>query len=203
MIRTARCARLVNEAHREVTSLTAAAFEHVLPWDEEDYLALGDTPDRVELFDGSLLVSPAPTFRHQAISRRLANILEPGAAAAGLEVYEAVNVRLKPGRVPIPDIVIVRPVDLDQLVVDVEYVHLVCEITSPSSAGTDRVLKMHHYAEAGIPWYLLVERTPELRLQLFRWEQGGYVRHAEGLPGAPLRIIEPIQVEIDPATLDR
>jgi Uma2 family endonuclease len=184
--------------------MTAGAFEHVLPWDEEEYLALGETPDRVELFDGSLLVSPAPTFRHQAISRRLANTLEVAGTAAGVEVFEAVNVRLKPGRVPIPDVVVVAPVDLDQLVVDVEHARMVCEITSPSSAGTDRVLKMHYYAEAGIPWYLLLEHSDGgLRLQLFKCEQGGYVRHGEGVPGQPLRIVEPIEVEIDPTQLDR
>jgi Uma2 family endonuclease len=180
--------------------MATEAFGHVFPWTEEDYFALGETKDRVELFDGSLVVSPAPSVRHQHLSRRLANALEPAAIEAGLEVYEAINLRLRPGRVPIPDLVVVRPVEKDTLVLDAGEVALVCEITSPSNAGHDRILKMHHYAAAGIPWYLLVEPQP-LTLQLYRLDGDRYVEEASAVPGESLLFTAPIVTELDPASL--
>jgi Uma2 family endonuclease len=179
----------------------STAFQHILPWTEEDYLALGETADRVELFDGSLLVSPAPTPRHQRISFNLATSMTAAASAAGLDVYEAINIRLKHGRIPIPDLAVVGPIDLDEPVVDVSAVQLICEIVSPGNPASDRVIKMHYYAEAGIPWYLLVEQEPEVTLRLLRYENGHYVEHAVGRVGAPLRMTEPVTVDLDPGDL--
>jgi len=177
-----------------------SAFAHVMPWTEEEYLALGETPDRVELFDGSLFVSPAPTPRHQLVSSNLLIALRPPAKLAGLEVYETVNIRLRPNRIPIPDLVVTVPIDIDQVVHDATSVVLVAEIISPNNAATDRVLKMHYYAEAGIEWYLLVEPdAPSLRLH--RLEGSKYLEYASAEPGTPLRMDAPVKVDIDPVTL--
>jgi Uma2 family endonuclease len=183
--------------------MTAAVLgEHGLPWTEEEYLALGEMTDRVELLDGSLLVTPAPTPGHQTVSRRLANVLEPAATIAGLQVYEAINIRLRRGRIPIPDLAIVEPVDPSVAVVDVSSVRLVGEIVSPGNPTADRVLKMQLYADAGIPWYLLAEQESDVvLLQLFRLDKDHYLPHAAGAPGIPLRMTDPVVVDIDPAQL--
>lgn len=181
--------------------MAARMFEHVVAWTEEEYFALGETAERVELFDGSLLVSSAPTIRHQDLSARLHDALLPFAQAAGLEIYLAVNVRLRPGRVCIPDLVITEPVEPDTLFVEANLLRLVCEITS-TNAATDRVLKMHYYAAAAIPWYLLVDPDP-LMLHLYRLDGDQYVEGNSAKFGEILTLTEPIDAAVDTALLGR
>ncbi|MFE9200525.1 Uma2 family endonuclease [Micromonospora sp. NPDC007230] len=180
--------------------MTAAVFDHNGPWTEEEYLALGETQQRVELFDGSLHVTPAPTPRHQNISGELRVALRIPAREAGLHVLEAVNVRLRPGRIPVPDLVITGPIDFDEVNVEASEVRLVCEIISPSNAATDKVLKMHYYAAAGIEWYLLVEQENGT---LHRYRRHG--RHYRELsvtkPGEALELTEPVRATIRPQDL--
>ncbi|TCB97620.1 Uma2 family endonuclease [Micromonospora zingiberis] len=180
--------------------MTVAVFDHEGPWTEEEYLALGETSQRVELFDGSLHVTPAPTPRHQRISRKLGNILETAAESIGLELLEAVNVRLRPGRVPVPDLVITAPVNLDAPFIEASDVLLVCEIISPSNAATDNVLKMHYYAAAGIEWYLLVEQTTGA-LRLHRRRGRHYVEQQSVKRGETLRLESPVRASIRPEDL--
>ncbi|MFC0006951.1 Uma2 family endonuclease [Micromonospora siamensis] len=181
--------------------MTAAVFDsHDGPWTEEEYLALGETPQRVELFDGSLHVTPAPTPRHQNISGELRSVLRTPAREAGLHVLEGVNVRLKPGRIPIPDLVVTGPIDFDELNIEAGDVRLVCEILSPSNSATDKVLKMHYYAAAGIEWYLLIEQDNGA-LHLYRCKDGQYHEHSVTRVGEILELTEPVKVTIRPEEL--
>ena len=182
---------------REVR-MTSAIFGRSTPITEEEFLALAEPTERVELFDWSLVVTPAPTPRHQHISRRLANALDT--TSGRLNVVEAINVRLQPGRIPIPDIVITEAIDFDAPVIDADAVLLVCEIVSPSNAATDRVLKMHFYAAAGIPWYLLVEQETGA-LHLYELSGDKYIEYSTTYPGQLLRLKEPLEATIAPEDL--
>jgi Uma2 family endonuclease len=93
-----------------------------------------------------------------------------------------VNVRLGPGRIAIPDLVVSSPeIDIEELVIDAAAIRLVCEI-------------------GGIPWYLLVD--PRARaLQLYRLASGTYVEEATVKDGDVLRLTEPIAATIDPEKL--
>jgi Uma2 family endonuclease len=109
-----------------------------------------------DLWDGTVLVRPQETPRHQMIIGALTQALRAG--RSDLQVMTGVPVRLAPQRIVMPDLVVTGPIDLDRPLVEAADVRLVVEVSSPASAAMDKTLKMHGYAEAGIGWYLLVEQ---------------------------------------------
>ncbi|GIJ40719.1 Uma2 family endonuclease [Micromonospora andamanensis] len=182
--------------------MSAAPLEpHTGLWTEDEYFGTGETNARFELLDGSLIVSPAPSKRHQLVSWSLVASLRPAAGSEGFLVFEAVNLRLGPNRIAIPDVV-VADTDDEGSVVEAAEVALVCEIVSPGNAAADRVLKMQLYAIARIPWYLLVEQDGDTHaLRLYRLDDGHYVEERVAKAGETLTLTDPFRWQVDPATL--
>ncbi|MGH3769166.1 MAG: Uma2 family endonuclease [Pseudonocardiaceae bacterium] len=175
-------------------------FEHNGPWTEEEFLAL-PVDRRIELLDGALLVSPSARVRHQRLSFRLAMALD-AAVPAGLEVLEAINVRVGPGKILIPDIVVVNTAGLEVTVCEATDVLLVVELTSPGNAVADRAVKPLLYAHAGIRHYLRVELgATGPRAVVCRLERDRYAEVARAEPGRLLTLTEPFAVALDLATL--
>lgn len=131
---------------------------HKGPWTVEDVLALPeDSTHRIELVDGTLLVSPMGSLRHQLLIGWIHAMLF-AAAPKHLETTIEVNVVLPGGRLLIPDFTVLdRSGDLDGVTAAAKDVLLVGEVISPSTRMQDRVLKPELYAEAEIPYYLLVD----------------------------------------------
>jgi Uma2 family endonuclease len=179
----------------------ADMLEHVGPWTEQDYLALPADRRRIELLDGSLLVSPSAGYRHQRLSSQLWLALS-SMAPAGFEVLEAINVRVAPGRILIPDLAVVSTPGVDRTVAEPADVVLVVEITSPGNAVVDRAVKPELYARAGIAHYLLIElgAAPPTAV-VFGLRGGRYVPVRRVDPGERLRLDEPFDVDVDLAAL--
>lgn len=183
--------------------MATVVLDHAGSWSEADYLALSQTRERIELLDGSLLVTPAPSSDHQQVARRLANLLE-AAAPAELEVVEAVNLRVGPSKYLIPDLLITRRLGTVEIY-QAEDVLLVAEVVSPSTTTSDRLIKPQLYATAGIPWFLRVElAVPQPPgLWLHRLAAGTYTQHAQTSAGSTLTLTEPVQATIEPGMLLR
>ncbi|MDQ3887261.1 MAG: Uma2 family endonuclease [Actinomycetota bacterium] len=129
---------------------------HAGPWTEEEWLGLPESMGRVELLDGALLVSPHPAMTHQRMVRNLADAMQDRAPER-FEIFEGINIRVGAGRILIPDVVVISPSGLEATICEPEPVVLAVEVTSPSNAWTDRVIKPDAYARAGIPNYLRVD----------------------------------------------
>lgn len=175
---------------------------HAGPWTEQEWATLPESMGRVELLDGALVVSPFPAVSHQRLVRNLARALEE-AAPAGFEVFEGINIRVGRDRIMIPDIVVLNEPGLDAVIVDPDPVALVVEVTSPSNAWVDRLVKPEACACAGIPYFLRVDLDRagmELGATSYSLVRDGFVVSSRSTSGR-LTLSEPFHADLDLAAL--
>jgi Uma2 family endonuclease len=167
-----------------------AARPHVR-YTYEDYRTLPeDTSRRYELMDGELYMVPAPTTRHQRVSRELFKIIDRHVAAnrLGEVFYSPVDVILGEGdarEVAQPDIIFIAAERGS--IVKLHGIEgapdLVVEILSPGTESRDRGYKMKFYARHGVREYWVVD--PDNRLvEIFTPGAEGFVTAARAGSGA-------------------
>lgn len=179
-------------------ALYEAVFAHPGPWTEDEYFALPEMPTKVELVDGVLVVMPLSSVVHQRLVWQLGRILEESCPTQEWEVFAGLNVRLWPGHVRNPDVIVTRRGAMSRYVPATDTVLLV-EITSPGNFRQDRIVKHGDYAAAGVPFYLRVdlEKGHEaLEATLFELVDGGYRETARSASGL-LRSSLPWPFEVD------
>jgi Uma2 family endonuclease len=160
----------------------------------DDYLTLPDDGRRYEILDGDLEMTPAPSPRHQAVSRNLQRALDRHVTDNRLgSIYNApIDVILAPTTIVQPDLLFLaaarRHLVTERAIEGPP--DLIVEILSPSTAGRDRAAKATLYARFGVSCYWIVD--PEARtVEIHILTDGGYrlaATHAgtERFSAAPL-----------------
>jgi Uma2 family endonuclease len=164
---------------------------------------LPETPEMiVEVFAGSLLVSPRPSRRHQDALLELAYRMNRAARVAGLRASPEINLVIG-DELAAPDILVVTNPEEKGTWTGVEHALLVVEILSPSDKQPRRILHRQVYADGGIPWFLSVEfRRVGPVMTLSQLLAGGYETVTSAQPGEVFAMTEPFEFRIDPADLD-
>jgi Uma2 family endonuclease len=168
-------------------------------WTVDDVLALPEEQtslQRIELLDGALLVSPWPRLEHQRLVGRLLGQLAAGAGKQ-FEAFPGANLVLgnRGNRLLIPDLVVTDEPGLTGVSLTEKQVALVVEIVSPSTKVQDRILTRVIYAEALIPFYLLVEPGEPDTATLFELRSDAYEPIAKSENGE-LHFTRPFEAEI-------
>ncbi|MFE2939622.1 Uma2 family endonuclease [Streptomyces sp. NPDC059255] len=114
----------------------------------------------IEIVDGTVVVSPRASKRHNRLARILANALD---TAAGPDWNADTDFDVRLQDVPLtnrrPDVVVYRADTIDITPTRPEHVLLVVEVVPPGSETTDRIVKVEQYARAGIAFYWRIEQT--------------------------------------------
>lgn len=155
--------------------MTALPLHPTHPLSVADFIALGETEERYELCEGSLVMSPRPRVMHQLAVGELRDQLKSQVPAELVPVEEIdLDLQLVPPGQPgatvrAPDVVVTTRTAVKRVakaggaaaLITAADVMLVVEIISPGSKRTDNVLKRSEYADAGIPYYWIIELEPE------------------------------------------
>ncbi len=174
---------------------------HVTPFTAAERDDLPDDGRRHELLDGTLIMSPAPTRRHQAIVVELLYLLR-SACPEHLRVLVApTDVELNESSTVEPDLFVSRREDLDAAHPSLPL--LVVEVMSPSTRRIDRGHKKDAYERAGIPDYWIVD-PDELTVTAWQLDASGVYREVARATGdETFTAIAPFDIAFTPAELIR
>ena len=145
----------------------------------EEFLTLPDDGIRRELIDGIIYIKvenvddrplgmAAPSLQHQAVSRELTGQLWQFLKGKSCEVFASpLAIQLSPdfgvdGTVVEPDIVVLCNLSKFDKNVYNDIPEFVIEILSPTTARTDRTVKLQKYQQSGIKEYWIVDPIKQL-----------------------------------------
>ncbi|HKV52586.1 MAG TPA: Uma2 family endonuclease [Gemmatimonadaceae bacterium] len=168
-------------------------------WTTEMVHELPDDGNRYEVVGGALLVSPAPTWPHQAACRKLfLRIYQYLAAhAIGEAILAPADVEFDDRNMVEPDLFVAPLVEgrAPQSWQEAERLILAVEVVSPSTKRRDRGVKRRLYQNQGVPDYWIVDldaraiecwrptnERPTILNRLLRWQPNA------GVPPLEIRL---------------
>ena len=178
----------VNEAIPDYNRLYTVEDYH--SWDENF---------RAELYEGTLIVSEAPTVQHQRILMKISSHLHVYLKNKPCEVFPSpFAVRLFDNEETMfePDIVII----CDESKLDKRRCNgapdMIIEILSPSTARMDKKLKFGKYQKAGVKEYWIID--PDLNLlEANRLENNKYTTKIyDETEKAPVNILDGFEIDL-------
>lgn len=136
-----------------------------------EYAALGETEfGYTELQEGHLLMSPSPRPAHNIASGELfvqirSQLAEHLCVIQDIDIDLELVSEYRPGFSRRPDLIIVERAaiaraEAEGRLVRASEVLVVMEIVSPGSQRMDNVTKRGEYADAGIPYYWIIDLDP-------------------------------------------
>jgi len=167
-------------------------------WTVADLDQLPDDGLRYELLDGTLLVGPAPTRRHQRAVLELGAQLRT-ACPPSMEVLIAPLDWRPDHRTSLqPDVLLLADRDLESPAED--SMILAVEVLSPSTRRKDAVYKRSKYEDSGVPHYWIVDPDAPSIIAL-ELVDGHYVTVGEAIGDGRVSVEKPFPVTIVPAQL--
>ena len=154
---------------------TATGLPHGRPLTRTDLADMPEDGHRYELIDGTLIVSPAPTIRHQIVVRELMRILLPRVGEVHQLLPGPVDVVLADDTVIQPDLLVARAEDFTMRDLPVPPL-LAIEVLSPSTRGVDLLLKRERLERAGCHHYWVVDPDEP---SITAWRRGQDGRYGE------------------------
>jgi Uma2 family endonuclease len=139
---------------------------------EEEYLALPESNQPMELIDGEVMLSPSPELRHQRIVTRMVVSLERWVEAERAEVtvtQSPLDVRLGPGRIVQPDVMVFMPPLPVGTPIPIDQIPTICIEVLSRNTTYDRVTKRYLYAEAGVREYWVVDPVGAVERRTGEW----------------------------------
>lgn len=127
---------------------------------EQEFLALPETAQPMELVDGEVVMSPSPSFWHQEVLTRLVGELRAWARTqqpAPTVAQSPLDIRLAPDRILQPDaMVFLEPLERTQAQPITRVPDLCVEVLS-TNRSYDRITKRYIYAEAQVQEYWIID----------------------------------------------